>query len=71
MARKRWWHGALALLALSGAGGIAASGDAAAVAASAVASWSPDPDDQLLLDVNIRQLTLGDGARAEFLRIHV
>jgi hypothetical protein len=64
MARKRWWHGAMALLALSGAGGFAASGGAASVAASAAASWSPDPDDQLLLDVNIRQLTLGDGARA-------
>ena len=64
MARRRWWHGAMALLALSGAGGVAASGGAAALAASAAASWSPDPDEQLLLDVNIRQLTLGDGARA-------
>ena len=63
MARKRWWHGAMALLALSGAGGVAASG-ARPLAASAAASWSPDPDEQLLLDVNIRQLTLGDGARA-------
>ena len=59
MARKRWWHGAMALLALSGAGGVAASGGASALAASAVASWSPDPDDQFLLDVNIRQLTPG------------
>ena len=64
MARRRWWYGAMALLALSGAGGVAASGGPSALAASAVTSWSPDPDDQLLLDVNIRQLTLGDGARA-------
>ena len=64
MARKRWWHGAMALLALSGAGSVAASGGAAALATSAAASWSPDPDEQLLLDVNIRQLSLGDGARA-------
>src|SRR3990170_8834554 len=65
MARGRWWHGAMALLALSGAGGVAASGGPSALAASAAAaSWSPDPDEQLLLDVNIRQLSLGDGARA-------
>ena len=56
MARRRWWHGALALLALSCAGGVAAT--------AASPPWSPDPDEQLLLDVNIRQLSLGDGARA-------
>ena len=28
------------------------------------ASWTADPDDQFLLDVNIRQLRLGDGVRA-------
>ena len=26
--------------------------------------WTADPDDQFLLDVNIRQLRLGDGVRA-------
>jgi hypothetical protein len=65
MARGRWWHGAIALLTLSGAGGVAASGGPSALTASAAAaSWSPDPDEQLLLDVSVRQLTLGDGARA-------
>ena len=28
------------------------------------AAWTADPDDQFLLDVNIRQLKLGDGVRA-------
>ena len=28
------------------------------------AAWTADPDDQFLLDVNIRQLRLGDGVRA-------
>ena len=54
-------HAAL-LLALSlGAGG-AASG--ASVAAASAPAWTADPDEQFLLDVNIRQLRLGDGVRA-------
>ena len=33
-------------------------------AGAAAAQWTADPDDQFLLDVNIRQLRLGDGVRA-------
>src|SRR4051795_226327 len=48
------------LLALcAGAVGASAPGPTAGAAA-----WSADPDDQFLLDVNIRQLKLGDGVRA-------
>jgi hypothetical protein len=47
------------LLALC-AGGIAAS----APAPQPAAQWKADPDDQFLLDVNLRQLRLGDGVRA-------
>ena len=46
------------LLALC-AGGVAAS-----TPPPASARWTADPDDQFLLDVNIRQLKLGDGVRA-------
>jgi hypothetical protein len=48
------------LLALC-AGGVAVS---APVPVPAVHSWTADPDSQFLLDVNIRQLRLGDGVRA-------
>src|SRR6476646_555856 len=47
------------LLAL-GAGSLAAS----APPAPALASWTADPDEQFLLDVNIRALKLGDTVRA-------
>ena len=47
------------LLALC-AGGIAAS----APPCRPGGEWVADPDDQFLLDVNIRQLRLGDGVRA-------
>jgi hypothetical protein len=57
----RWLRKAAVLLALC-AGGIAAS--APTVAPVTAARWQPDPDDQFLLDVNIRQLRLGDGVRA-------
>jgi len=41
------------------------AGAAAAWAASPVGpAWTADPDEQFLLDVNIRQLRLGDGVRA-------
>lgn len=54
-----WLRGALASWAL------AAVGAAAAWAAIPVSSgWRADPDDQFMLDVNIRQLRLGDGVRA-------
>jgi hypothetical protein len=56
---RKWGWSALTLMALASAGAIGAS------AASAPESqWTADPDDQFLLDVNIRQLRLGDGVRA-------
>jgi hypothetical protein len=52
------------LLALC-AGGVAASAVPAIPSATAAAKpWVADPDDQFLLDVDIRQLKLGDGVRA-------
>src|SRR5215210_49416 len=59
MSAARTWLRRLALLLALSAGGIAASapgpgGD----------HWVADPEDQFLLDVNIRQLRLGDGVRA-------
>ena len=44
---------------------LAVAGAVAAWAASPVGpAWTADPDEQFLLDVNIRQLRLGDGVRA-------
>ena len=55
----RWMRGALACAALATAGAVAAW------AASPVGpAWTADPEEQFLLDVNIRQLRLGDGVRA-------
>ncbi len=48
------------LLALC-AGGVAAS---TPPPSAALQDWRADPDDQFLLDVNIRQLKLGEGVRA-------
>jgi hypothetical protein len=57
-----WLRKTLTLLALC-AGGVSAS--AVPVAATESAKpWAADPDDQFLLDVDIRQLKLGDGVRA-------
>src|SRR5215212_11957292 len=53
-----WLRKAAMLLALC-AGSLAASAPPPSAPA-----WSPDPDEQFLLDVNIRQLRLGDGVRA-------
>ena len=54
-----WGRATLALMALASAGAVGA------LATSPVADgWTADPDDQFLLDVNIRQLRLGDGVRA-------
>src|SRR3569832_2335583 len=50
------------LVALSLGAGAAASGVSAA--APSAPAWTADPDEQFLLDVNIRQLRLGDGVRA-------
>ncbi len=44
---------------------LALAGAVAAWAASPVSTaWTADPDEQFMLDVNIRQLRLGDGVRA-------
>src|SRR4051794_31345493 len=56
---RDWGRSALTLLALASAGAIGAS-----AAAPAPGQWVANPDDQFLLDVNIRQLRLGDGVRA-------
>jgi len=58
---RTWLRKAAMLLALC-AGGVAASTTPSL--APAADSWRADPDDQFLLDVNIRQLKLGDGVRA-------
>jgi hypothetical protein len=52
-------RGALASWALALAGAVAAW-----AAAPIGPAWTADPDQQFLLDVNIRQLRLGDGVRA-------
>ena len=57
---RRWLRKAALLLALC-AGGVAASAPPSIPAAD---RWQADPDDQFLLDVNIRQLKLGEGVRA-------
>lgn len=55
----RSMRGAFASLALAAAGAVAAW------AATPVGpGWTANPDEQFLLDVNIRQLRLGDGVRA-------
>ena len=54
----KWLRKAALLLALC-AGGVGASAPS-----PAGSTWRADPDDQFLLDVNIRQLRLGDGVRA-------
>jgi len=60
--RRKWLRQA-ALLAALCAGGVAASTPSTRPVSPA-AAWKADPDDQFLLDVNIRQLRLGDGVRA-------
>ncbi len=50
---------ALALMALASAGAVGAL-----AAAPLADGWTADPDDQYLLEVNIRQQRLGDGVRA-------
>jgi hypothetical protein len=56
-----WLRKAAMLLALC-AGGIAAS--APAPAPNAAPAWTPDPDEQFILDVQVHQLRLGDTVRA-------
>lgn len=55
---RKWLRKAVLLLALC-AGGVGTSAPPQGAPA-----WTPDPDDQYLLDVTIRQLRLGDGVRA-------
>src|SRR6478672_3847049 len=62
MSAGRFWLRKTAMLLALCAGSIAASAPPAAKAAPA--TWTADPDEQFILDVNIRQLRLGDGARA-------
>src|SRR4051794_25213035 len=59
MARGRKWLRKAAMLLALCAGGVAAS-----TPPQVSPGWTADPDDQFLLDVNIRQLRLGDGVRA-------
>ena len=54
-----WGRASLALMALASAGAVGAL-----ASAPSAAGWAADPDDQFLLDVNIRQQRLGDGVRA-------
>jgi hypothetical protein len=58
LGRVKWLRKAALLLSLC-AGGVGASAPG-----PVGTSWRADPDDQFLLDVNIRQLRLGDGVRA-------
>ena len=53
-----WLRKALALLA------ICAGGVSAVSATPEARRWSPDPDEQFLLDVNLRQYRLSEGVRA-------
>jgi len=55
----RWIRGAFAHAALALAGAVAAW-----AAVPIGSAWNADPDEQFFLDVNIRQLRLGDGVRA-------
>ncbi|MFL6734658.1 MAG: hypothetical protein ACJ8EY_08175 [Sphingomicrobium sp.] len=57
---RRWLPNLAALAAFACAGAVGASSSDTAVRDS----WSANPDDQFLLDVNIRQLRLGEGVRA-------
>src|SRR3954451_19390430 len=59
MARGRKWLRKAAMLLALCAGGVAAS-----TPGPTSARWAADPEEQFLLDVNIRQLRLGDGVRA-------
>ena len=61
MASGRKWLRKLAMLLALCAGGVAASAPAPVPTPN---RWTADPDSQFLLDVNIRQLRLGDGVRA-------
>jgi hypothetical protein len=61
LGRGTWLRRAALLLALCVGGGVGASAPPPTPTSTA---WKADPEDQFLLDVNIRQLRLGDGVRA-------
>lgn len=60
MSSGRSWLRKTAVLLALGAGSLAASASSPATAPA----WTPDPDEQFILDVNIHQLRLGDTVRA-------
>src|SRR4051795_1797868 len=62
MAGGRSWLRKTAMLLALCAGSLGAS--VPEKTASSAAAWTPDPDEQFILDVNIRQLRLGDTVRA-------
>ncbi len=55
---RQWLRKAAMLL------GLCASGVAASAPPATAPAWTADPEEQFLLDVQIRQLRLGDGVRA-------
>jgi hypothetical protein len=60
MSGGRWWLRKTAVLLALCAGNLAAPASSPATAPA----WTADPDEQFILDVNIRQLRLGDTVRA-------
>ena len=62
MAAGRSWLRKTAMLLALCAGSLGAS--VPQKTASSLAAWTPDPEEQYILDVNIRQLRLGDTVRA-------
>lgn len=63
MSGGREWLRKVAMLLALGAGSLAASATELPGAKSA-ATWKADPDEQFILDVNVRALRLGDTVRA-------
>jgi hypothetical protein len=63
LGRGKWLRKVAVLAAMCAGAAVGASAPPAG-AQSAPAAWAPNSDDQFLLDVNIRQLRLGDGVRA-------
>ena len=59
-----WGRATLALMALASAGTVGALAASPSEVGPVAGGWTADPDDQFLLDVNIRQMRLGDGVRA-------
>jgi len=64
MAGGRYWLRKAAILLALGAGTLARSAPAPTLAPATAPAWTPDPEEQFILDVTIRQLKLGDTVRA-------